>query len=335
MAKIKAKRGATAAPYKRPPSFAALYLILVLALGVFFFAINKYEITQDDAYISFRYAENFLRGDGLVYNVGERVEGYTNFLWVMIMALAKNLFGIAYPYTTRILGMACGAFIFYLLLLLTRQHLERHRTVLYASVSIALLANVSLAYWSISSLETAAFACLALAAVAAEYRKPQLTPALLVIASLLRPEGAVVFGIILVDRLISERRFPWYYFLLYVVPLLPFAAFKLVYFGSLFPNPYYAKSGVGLEYIISGFQYVWYFTKDLGLFGVVWLAPLLAIMRLWQRFSLLYLYIFIYTAYIIWVGGDVLYVYRFFVPVVPCCTFSLPPRSTNFSTLWS
>ena len=32
---------------------------------------------QDDAYVSFRYARNLVRGHGLVYNVGEPVEGYT------------------------------------------------------------------------------------------------------------------------------------------------------------------------------------------------------------------------------------------------------------------
>src|SRR4051794_37248022 len=43
--------------------------------------------TIDDAYISFRYAENLASGHGLVYNLGERVEGYTNFLWVVLLAL--------------------------------------------------------------------------------------------------------------------------------------------------------------------------------------------------------------------------------------------------------
>ena len=40
----------------------------------------------DDAYISFRYAENLVRGEGLVYNPGERVEGYSNLLHVLISA---------------------------------------------------------------------------------------------------------------------------------------------------------------------------------------------------------------------------------------------------------
>src|SRR6185437_4110074 len=40
----------------------------------------------DDSFISFRYARNLAHGNGLVWNVGERVEGYTNFLWTVIAA---------------------------------------------------------------------------------------------------------------------------------------------------------------------------------------------------------------------------------------------------------
>ncbi|MBU6216640.1 MAG: hypothetical protein KGR17_08545, partial [Acidobacteria bacterium] len=35
---------------------------------------------QDDAFITYRYSRNLARGEGLVFNTGERVEGYTNFL---------------------------------------------------------------------------------------------------------------------------------------------------------------------------------------------------------------------------------------------------------------
>ena len=45
----------------------------------------------DDAYISLRYAANWAGGRGLVFNPGERVEGYTNFLWVLIEAAAIRL----------------------------------------------------------------------------------------------------------------------------------------------------------------------------------------------------------------------------------------------------
>src|SRR5262245_15180176 len=59
----------------------ALTLILLLAHAA------SYSFLTDDAYISFRYARNLADGHGLVFNPGgERVEGYSNFLWVLILA---------------------------------------------------------------------------------------------------------------------------------------------------------------------------------------------------------------------------------------------------------
>ncbi|MBK7758077.1 MAG: hypothetical protein IPI35_17100 [Deltaproteobacteria bacterium] len=40
----------------------------------------------DDAFVSFRYVNNLLSGHGLVWNLDERVEGYTNLLWVLLLA---------------------------------------------------------------------------------------------------------------------------------------------------------------------------------------------------------------------------------------------------------
>ncbi len=319
----KRERHSTPQRAPRTPDFGSfwVYVVMAAAVAVFIYSCSYFELTQDDAYISFRYAENLINGNGLVFNIGERVEGYTNFLWVILLALAKGLLGIDYLATSRVLGVAAGASLFVLVYMLIRRHYEGKHTLIYLGLAVAMLSNLAIAYWSIASLETAAFTCIVLAALVAEYHQRRLTPALLIIATLLRPEGAVVFGIVLVHRIISERRFPVEYFLVYAVPLLPFAVFKLTYYGSLFPNPYYAKSGVGLEYIQSGLEYLWYFTQTVGLYGLVFLLPIFAIKKLWQHFSLLYLFVAVYIAYIVWVGGDVLKVYRFFVPIIPALYF--------------
>src|SRR2546422_6324150 len=56
-------------------------LVLLLAHSAVYWFLT------DDAFISFRYARNLRQGHGLVFNPGfERVEGYTNFLWVMVLA---------------------------------------------------------------------------------------------------------------------------------------------------------------------------------------------------------------------------------------------------------
>ena len=47
----------------------------------------------DDAYIAYRYAENWARGLGPVFNSGERVEGYSDFLWVALLTPVARLGG--------------------------------------------------------------------------------------------------------------------------------------------------------------------------------------------------------------------------------------------------
>src|SRR5262245_29201172 len=52
----------------------------------------------DDAYISYRYARNLDLGQGLVFNPGERVEGYSNLLYVLIIALGMPVVGVQHVY---------------------------------------------------------------------------------------------------------------------------------------------------------------------------------------------------------------------------------------------
>src|SRR5262245_14911733 len=49
------------------------------------YAFDYHFNAVDDAFISFRYARNLANGNGLVFNPGERVEGYTNFLWTVVL----------------------------------------------------------------------------------------------------------------------------------------------------------------------------------------------------------------------------------------------------------
>ena len=76
------------------------YLLLAaLLLYVVYIARNAFRIKDetyfslfDDAMISMRYAQSLAEGHGLVWNPGEApVEGYTNFLWTLVMAKLWNL----------------------------------------------------------------------------------------------------------------------------------------------------------------------------------------------------------------------------------------------------
>lgn len=47
----------------------------------------------DDGFISFPYARNLPEGHGLVFNPDEYVEGHSNFLWVLELAVLWRVFG--------------------------------------------------------------------------------------------------------------------------------------------------------------------------------------------------------------------------------------------------
>ena len=82
----------------------------LLGLSVFLLLILEWYYwyyTVDDAFISFRYVRNLLDGHGLVFNPGERVEGYSNFLWVMVLAALGKFFPNI-PLVAKILGVVSG-----------------------------------------------------------------------------------------------------------------------------------------------------------------------------------------------------------------------------------
>jgi len=300
--------------------FVLNFSIFLLGLVVFMILSLNFDVTQDDAYISFRYAENYLSGKGLVYNYGEKVEGYTNFLWIIILIISKAIFGIDYLVASRFLGILCGELVLFLIFLISIEYFNKNSPLLYLSTLIVLLSNLSFIYWSGSSMETSAFACTVLLAIFMEKRMPMVSPAIAAVSTLIRPEGFLVFISILVYRLIFKKE-TVFCILMYSILMLPFAAFKWFYFGSLFPNTYFAKSGIGFEYCKSGFEYVWSYIKGPGVYGAIILPVLVTVRKLWKLHCPLYLYIIFYMVYIIVAGGDVLKAYRFFVPMVPVLSY--------------
>src|SRR5690242_4842632 len=76
----------------RPALVSALLSLVFIARTTFVVDGVRYATLFDDAMISMRYARNLAGGHGLVWNVGQpAVEGYTNFLWTLWMALIHLL----------------------------------------------------------------------------------------------------------------------------------------------------------------------------------------------------------------------------------------------------
>jgi len=73
----------------------------------------RYFSLFDDGMISMRYAKNLVEHHALFWNLGERVEGFSNPLWTLIMAIAICVFGTHFaPLAMQILGGVICLMIF-------------------------------------------------------------------------------------------------------------------------------------------------------------------------------------------------------------------------------
>ena len=170
-------------------------------------AISWFQAT-DDAFISFRYARNLIEGHGLVFNVGERVEGYSNFLWTIELAAIWRALGIppedAAPWLSTAFTVATLAAMIWWVARLPCLH---HRNlVIWMSLGL-ICTSATFAVWtSAGGLETRQFTFFIVLAVVllTTYRNSRAgllaASTSLALASLTRPEGA----------LIAASCFAWY-----------------------------------------------------------------------------------------------------------------------------
>jgi len=119
--------------------------------------------------------------------------------------------------------------------------------------------------------------------------------------------------------LIESRRLPKRELVilgLSLIPIVPFMIFKLIYFGDIAPNPFYAKTAWDVTQVSVGVDYAQEFFKNYGLYGLIIILPLVMYRKAPEIIRALTLYSVLYTAYIILVGGDALKVGRFFLPLL-------------------
>jgi arabinofuranosyltransferase len=83
--------------------FMLVAILLIFTRHVFYF-----DFVCDDAFISFRYAENLAHHGELAFNLGQRIEGYSNFLWTLLLAAGAGL-GADTVWLSKILGWVFGA----------------------------------------------------------------------------------------------------------------------------------------------------------------------------------------------------------------------------------
>ncbi|MEI8259740.1 MAG: hypothetical protein WCJ30_29085, partial [Deltaproteobacteria bacterium] len=248
--------------------------------------------TCDDAFISFRYARNLAEGRGLVWNPGERVEGYTDFLWMVLNAIGARVH--ANPLTwVRGLGALSGVGLLAASWWLTAR-LAPGRAGVAAWTVFALAMSAPVAAWTLGGLETPLFAALATAGLAlaaglaadVPHRRGRVmvTGTVLALASLTRPEGALWFAVTFAVLAAFRARAPGgrrdlaWLLLGYAVMVVPFVAWRWRYYGYPLPNTYYVKfSGARRDVWLRGGGYLLLALRELN--PLLVLLTLVAVIR--------------------------------------------------------
>jgi hypothetical protein len=261
---------------------------------------------SDDAFISFRYSRNWARGDGLVFNAGERVEGYTNFLWTALLALAA-LVGLDIPATALALDLATFVGVLWIVQRLAVRIAPAGAPVRVSLAAVACACSYTLASFATSGLETMPATLLILVALdRALAGRICAAGCAGIAATLLHPDHAIFYvalGGVLAARRTPLRQLAWYaapFVLVYV----PYYLARWMYYGDFFPNTYYAKSG-GDAYFRQGAIYLGASGLAAGLWAVLPLA-IVGLVQLRRTIAGAFALVAVplYLGYVAKIGGD-------------------------------
>lgn len=302
-----------------------------LVIGLVAMVIHNYRIMPwmlDDAFISFRYSENFASGNGLVFNLGERVEGYTTFLWVFLLGVG-NWLGMETVSIARVLAWLAALATIGLVAVSYR--IISGVTRFVSGLAVLLLCSCGVfSPWPSSGMEVSLFGLLILLTIQVyatdKYLRPSVRFAtagiLAALVVMTRPEGILLVGLIglhAMYRILRNReREASCLLATFLIFYGAFFAWRYSYYGYLLPNTFYAKVGSSAAQLVRGSEYL----GEMAI--VVWPLFLLAAIAVWKgllKRSVFFLlggaYLVLHIVYIWLVGGDCMPAFRFLAPVVP------------------
>ncbi len=304
----------------RRASQAGIVLLFLVALIPFL------PFKVDDAYISYVYAKNLATGHGLTYN-GVFVEGYSNPLWTVLLS---PFIGIGFDplVVARTFSVISGAVTMLLVLQLCALSINRrsHLLPFLATASVAVLSPILA--WTMGGLETIFLSLLLVLLVYIErgdgpnYR--WISPLLLLMIALTRPEGLMLFPIWLLFRL--SRGITWakataLETAIFVVPLFLFLLWRWKTYGYLLPNTAYLKLGPTLETTIEAGNWLLRFLMLRPLFGfLVIFGIAVSFIRISSSKKSLMLPLAVmsgFFAFVLFSGRDWMPHHRFIAPIAP------------------
>lgn len=242
-------------------------------------AVYLRDFAIDDVGISYRYALHLAQGEGLTWNHGDQpVEGYSNLLWVLILALGKFL-GIDIVVLSKVLGLACAATALATFSSVCRRLWGDTSYWWLPPILVALMPEWTA--WAMSGLEIALyclFLVLGLSAITSTPKIRQLPLAIAVCGlTLTRPEGfafaflLLAFAAMLDDspRPVPRLRKVGFAALSLLIVGAGLVLFRTWYYGYPLPNTVYAKYDTTFPSLIHVLKWLLFAVPFL--VGIVWL----------------------------------------------------------------
>jgi hypothetical protein len=283
----------------------------------------------DDAYISFRYVERWVDGDGLTFNPGERVEGFSNPLWVWILAAVRWLLPhVEIADAARGAGFA-AALVSLLALTATVRLANPGRHVLavtYAALILALTPGFHV--YATAGLETPLLGVLVALAVRYSLTNTfgaRLRAAVcLGLAAVCRPEAPLycLFWWLFTGgwrRMRTDARLELAVMAALAIPFVAYETFRIVYFGELLPNTFLAKPpGIFGGMFGTGYLLQWAIALGAPLLLVIWRLRTTPLEPEAKRFFAACAGPLVAaSAFVVYSSGDWMPFGRFMVPVAP------------------
>jgi len=280
----------------------------------------------DDTYISFSFSKNLAEGNGLVFSHGVKVEGYSNFLWVVLVALGSYFYrGVDYYPVARVLALTALVIASVFTYRMVRRFASRWAA--FFAVGL-LLSSTDVFRALVSGLETVPYMAALVYGWHTYLREPRglrrYSLLAFLPAALLRINGFIPMLVLIGFEVVSslaERRFSLRKLLIWAGPAVGlYAAYFLWrwgYYGLFFPSTYYAKQFVAINEPNRGFDQAFAFVRESGVLVILPLMFLPLVSGPKREGWALITAVAVQVAYSIYVGGDWMPFNRFFLPIYP------------------
>ncbi|MEN8223145.1 MAG: hypothetical protein ABFR36_07775 [Acidobacteriota bacterium] len=226
------------------------------------FLIIKFAWMSEDALITLRHVDNFLAGHGAVFNPGERVEGYTHTLWFWLITLLRFI-GVPAKGALVVPGIIFSTAALYLLFFVLGRKGGRPAVNLSGAVLIGMSPFIDFGTSGLeSSLSYLLLIIFSIFLAGGKWKNnPFLLGLLVTSMTFTRPDFGIflIFGVLFYLFQLYKKEIVLKQFLTFlsspVLMLGAYEIFRMGYYGAMFPNPFFAKSG-GSSYFSQGFLYL-------------------------------------------------------------------------------